>query len=173
MNDSQGPPFHYPSSQDSTTIDIFRPTPTAAIGIRGGRFDISRRVRNFSRNDSPCYQPPAYGADSCPPRYQDPPRDNANPPPQPRTLSQYHNLIQQHQATQLSQPTQVPRRDASVDVDEEELVKKHRKTMRIRFAASLSIVLVVALVVAGTVGKISAMRKEGYHPGGQGDARDK
>lgn len=166
MNDSQGPPQHYPSAQDTTTIDIFRPPPTAditTIGTGGGRLAGSRRVRNFSRNEGPRLQPPAYGADSCPPRYQDPPRSLL-----PRTFSQYHHLVQQHQATQLSQVTQ----SLQDEIDEEELVKKQRKTMRIRLAASLSIVVVVAIVVAGTVGKISTMQKHGYRLGGDGNIED-
>jgi hypothetical protein len=167
MNDSQGPPQHYPSARDTTTIDIFRPPPTAdttTIGAGGGRLAGSRRVRNFSRNEGPRLQPPAYGADSCPPRYQDPPRSLL-----PRTFSQYHHLVQQHQATQLSQVTQASLQD---EIDEEDLVKKQWKTMRIRLAASLSIVVVVAIVVAGTVGKISDMQKHGYHLGGDGNIED-
>lgn len=173
MNDSQGPPLHYPNSQDLTTIDIFRP-PRAVIGTGGGRHGSSRRARNFSCNDSPYFQPPAYGADSCPPQYQEPRNHGSN---LPQNCSHYHHLVQQQQARQLSQLSQSSQETQAtqqyVEVDEEQLVLERRKTMKIRLAASLSIVLVVALVVAGTVGKISSMQKHGYYLGGDGNMEER
>ncbi|CAH0052607.1 unnamed protein product [Clonostachys solani] len=56
MNNPQGPPQHYPNSHESTH-EIYR-TP------------------NFSRNESPRYRPPAYGAGRPPPLYHEGTKDD-------------------------------------------------------------------------------------------------
>ncbi|VUC21110.1 unnamed protein product [Clonostachys rosea] len=97
MNNPQGPPQHYPSSHESTH-EIYR-TP------------------NFSRNESPRYRPPAYGAGRSPPLY--------------------------HEDTE----------------DDEKARAKARKTTYLRLAGSFLIVVIIALIIAGVIGKIIITKK--------------
>lgn len=161
MNDSQGPPTHYPSSQEST-IEIFR-VPHAVVTHGGGLTRGPRRARNFSRNDSPRFQPPAYGAENAPPQYNEPHYHHNYSNPQPGY--QYHHLLQLQQLQQaIQQPSPS---EQETGIDQEEAAKKLKKTMRLRLIASFIIVVVVALVVAGAVGKITNMENH-KHSLGQG-----
>lgn len=166
MNDSQGPPQHYPSSQEST-IEIFRfPHVPVTAHDRGGS---QRRARNFSRNEGPRSDPPAYSAGNAPPQYQDPHHHHHHHNSSHSSHSDqgdlqpygtYHQLLRQQQ---LQQIIESPRRDS--DVDEEEAAKNYKKTIRNRLAASLLIVVTVALVVAGAVGRITSVKSHEHHLG--------
>lgn len=97
MNNSQGPPLNYPSSPPPT----FKPY----------------RTPNFSRNESPRFRPPAYGAEGAPPLYQE-----------------------------------------AANIEEENGFKA-KKIAVIRILSSIFIAVIIALIVAGVIGKITTMKK--------------